>query len=165
MSLFYGYKKNTVETIGGLPTTGGEMTGDLNMGSNHILTFADPTENSHLTRKKYVDDQINTGHTSRSNTFLLETGGVMTGNIDMGNNKISTTMNTMRDKDLARKKYVDDHDSRKLSLTGGIMSGNIDIGNHKILTTSDPIGEKHLARKKYVDDQDDTKLSLSGGTK
>ena len=46
MSFFYGYKnKNDIETIGGLPTTGGEMTGDINMGNNKIITSADPTKN------------------------------------------------------------------------------------------------------------------------
>ena len=54
MSFFYGYKeKHDIETIGGLATTGGEMTGDINMNDNHILTSADPTENSHLARKTY----------------------------------------------------------------------------------------------------------------
>ena len=161
MSLFYGYKKDTVETIGSLPTTGGEMTGDLNMNDNHILTSADPTEASHLARKKYVDNLI-TNHTGVN--YLAKTGGVMTGNIDMGNNKITTTANPVSDKDLARKKYVDDQDSKKLSVTGGVMSGNIIMGNNKIQTTADPTGDKDLSRKKYVDTQDAKKLSLTGGT-
>ena len=100
MSLFYGYKKDTVETIGGLPTKGGEMSGDINMQDNHILTSADPLQNSHLTRKKYVDDLVS-GHTSLN--YLPKSGGIMTGDITLGNNKISTTANPVSDKDLARK--------------------------------------------------------------
>ena len=130
MSLYYGYKKEEIG-IGGLPTTGGEMTGDINMNDNHILTSADPTEDSHLARKKYVDNHVsNTG-----GNYLLKTGGVMTGNINMENNKILTN--------LARKKYVD---------TGGIMTGDITIENNKIVTNLDPTLETHLARKKYIDD-------------
>ena len=178
MSLFTGYEKVS-NTTGGLPTTGGTMTGNINMGSHHIITSVDPTQPAHLARKKYVDDKVSAasvggGGTSAGN-FLSKTGGTMTGNIIMRNNKITTTANPVSDKDLTRKKYVDDQDSRKLSVTGGTMSGNIDLGNNKIITTSDPTGEKHLARKKYVDDvdsrrktyvdnQDAKKLNLSGGT-
>ena len=101
MSCFYGYKKHDIETIGGLPTTG-EMTGDINLGDNHIITSVDPLQNSHLARKKYVDDLV-LGHTSLN--YLPKSGGIMTGNITMGNNKILTNVNPTSDKDLCRKKY------------------------------------------------------------
>ena len=71
----------------------------------------------------------------------------------MGNNRI-TTVNPMGVKDLARKKYVDDQDARRLSITGGTMLGNIIMGNNKITTTVNPTGDKDLARKKYIDDRD-----------
>ena len=117
MSLFYGYEK-----VSDNITTGGTMTGNINMGSNHIITSVDPTENAHLARKKYVDDLVS-GHTSSN--YLPKSGGIMTGDITMGNNKITTNVNPVSDKNLSRKKYVDDQDSRKLSVTGGTMSGNI----------------------------------------
>ena len=102
------------------------MTGDINMGSHHIITSADPTKNPHLVRKKYVDDSVSRAVSSSGRgTFLSKTGGTMTGNINMRNNKILTTSNPVSDKDLTRKKYVDDQDSKKLSVTGGTMSGNI----------------------------------------
>ena len=165
MSFFYGYQSQheslKSDMTGKLSTSGGEMKGDINMGSNHIITSVDPSQNSHLARKKYVDDLVS-GHTSLN--YLPKTGGIMTGDITLGNNKISTTANPVSDKDLARKKYVDDQDSRKLSVTGGTMSGNIVMGNNKIQTTSDPTGDKDLSCKKYVDTQDAKKLSLTGGT-
>ena len=53
MSLFYGYEsKHESDVTGKLSTTGGDMTGDINMGSHHIITSVDPTENAHLARKK-----------------------------------------------------------------------------------------------------------------
>ena len=143
-----------------LSTAGGEMKGDINMGSNHIITSVDPSQNSHLARKKYVDHLVS-GHTSLN--YLPKSSGTMTGNITMGNNRITTTVNPVSVKDLCRKKYVDDQDSKKLSVTGGIMSGNIIMRNNKIQTTSDPISVKDLSRKKYVDDQDAKQLSLTGG--
>ena len=147
MSLYYGYKKQGIG-IGDLPITGGEMSGDINMQDNHILTSADPTEDSHLARKKYVDDRVGSG----GGNYLAKTGGVMSRNIIMNDNKISTTANPESDKDLCGKKYVDDQDSRKLSVTGGTMSGNIVIGNNRITTTADPRGDKDLSHKKYIDD-------------
>ena len=81
------------------------MTGDINMGSHHIISSVDPTENAHLARKKYVDDKVasSRGGTSAGN-FLSKTGGTMSGNIVMGNNKITTTVDPKGDKDLSRKK-------------------------------------------------------------
>ena len=64
MSLFYGY-----DVTGKLSTTGGDMTGDINMGSHHIITSVDPMANAHLERKKYVDDKVasSRGGTSAGN--------------------------------------------------------------------------------------------------
>ena len=163
MSLFYGYEnKHESDVTGKLSTTGGDMTGDINMGSHHIITSVDPTENAHLARKKYVDDKVASSRGGTS-AFLSKTGGTMTGNISMGNNRITTTVNPTGVKDLARKKYVDDQDARRLSITGGTMSGNIIMGNNKITTTVNATGDKDLARKKYVDDRDNENLSLTGG--
>ena len=75
----------------------------------------------------------------------------------MGNNKITATANPISDKDLSRKKYIDDQDSRKLSLTRGTMSGNIVMENNRITTTANPKGD--LSREKYVDDELMKKLS------
>ena len=148
MSLFYGFKKDTVETIGGLPTTGGEMKGDIDMGSNHILTSADPTENSHLARKKYVDDRVGSG----GENFLPKTGGVMTGNIYMGNN-IFSNVDPSSEKHLTRKEYVDAEDAKKLSLTGGTLTGDINMGTNDIIFASNynPTHGVNAVNKTYVD--------------
>ena len=55
MSLFYRYESKNEslksDVRGKLSTTEGTMTGNINMGSHHIITSVDPTENSHLARK------------------------------------------------------------------------------------------------------------------
>ena len=99
--------------------------------------------------KKYVDD--------RDNTKLSLTGGTMTGDITIGNNKIITTSDPTLDTHLARKKYVDDQDAKKLSLTGGVMTGDIVINDYRIWSTSDPTHDRHLTRKIYVDEKDLTR--------
>ena len=126
MSLFYGYKNvSDNKTTEGLPTTGGTMTGNINMGSNHIITSTNPAQRVHLARKKYVDDKVS-GVNVRGN-FLPKSGGTMTGNITMGNNKIRTTVDPVSDKDLSRKKYVDDEVGKKLNKTGGRITGRMDF--------------------------------------
>ena len=87
----------------------------------------------------------------------------MLGNITMGNNNITTTADPTGDKDLSRKKYVDDQDAKKLSKAGGTMSGNIIMRNNKITTTADPTGDKDLCRKKYIDVEVDKKINKTCG--
>ena len=106
MSLFYGYKKDD-DDGNFLPLSGGDIKGNINMGSNHIITTTDPTIDTHLTRKKYVDDKITSSRSGGGN-YLPLMGGTMTGNIIMRNNKITTNVNPVSVKDLCRKKYVDD---------------------------------------------------------
>ena len=88
MSLYFGYQKQEIGI-------GGEMTQDINMQDNHILTSVDPTEEKHLERKKYVDDQ--------DTKQLSTTGGTMTGNLNMGSNKVISSATPSSDNDLTKK--------------------------------------------------------------
>ena len=75
----------------------------------------------------------------------------MSGNIVMGDNRITTTLDPIDDTQLTRKKYIDDELKKKLSLTGGTITGVINMGNHKIISTfHQPTHETHITRK-YVD--------------
>ena len=128
MSLLYGYEnKHESDLEGKLSTSGGKMKGNINMGSNHITTSVDPSQNSHLARKKYVDDTVAhvTGLTSLN--YLPKSGGVMTGNINMGNNKIKTNLNPTHDKDLCRKKYVDDSIVNNLNILKKDVSFSVSV--------------------------------------
>ena len=96
--------------------------------------------------------------------FLPKSGGKMSGNIDMGIYKISTISNPISDKDLARKKYVDDKVSEVkgsgnlsgtsagnfLPKTRGKMLGDINMDIFRIKTISNPISDKDLARKNIL---------------
>ena len=133
-----------------------ELKGNLMTEYFQIYTKQTPNDGYSLTHKVYVDD--------KDNKKLNLTGGIMTGDITIGSNKIISSTNPTLETHLSRKKYVDDRDNLKLSLTGGTMTGDITMGNNKIITTLDPTLETHLLRKKYVDDRDNLKLSLSSGT-
>ena len=90
-----------------LAKTGGTLSGELSMDDNKITDLATPTANSDASTKKYVDDQDATLQT-RINSKLSKWGGDMTGELDMGDNKITDLGTPTNNTDAATKKYVDD---------------------------------------------------------
>ena len=78
-----------------LPLAGGTLTGDVALGANSITTSSNPTLDTELARKAYVD------------TMLPLSGGTMTGDITLGANAITSTATPATDDELTRKGYVD----------------------------------------------------------
>ena len=145
-----------------LPKSGGTMTGNINVGNHKIVSNTDPTDDTHLARKKYVDDKVATGN------FLLKSGGTMTGNLNMGSNKVILSATPSNNNDLTTKSYVDDNfvGVQKVTWLGVERSKKRDIytDQKQVLTSKDPDYQDALSHKKYVDDRDNTRLPLSGGT-
>ncbi len=87
--------------------------GSLDMGANKITSSYVPKEEIDLINKNYVDNKFvsttNYGHMKDyvDNKFVSKTGGVMSGSLDMGNNKISNLLDPEQGKDCANKTYVD----------------------------------------------------------
>lgn len=130
--------------------------------SGIITTGQAPTAANHVTRKDYVDGQIN--------TRLPLAGGSMTGNITMsGSTQVINATAPTDNTHLANKAYVD----TKLPLAGGTLTGNLTMGGTtQIVNSTAPTDNSHLTNKKYVDDKvasaisnaGDTYLPLAGGT-
>lgn len=130
--------------------------------SGIITTGQVPTAANHVTRKDYVDGQIN--------TRLPLAGGSMTGNITMsGTTQVINATAPTDNTHLANKAYVD----TKLPLAGGTLTGNLTMGGTtQIVNSTAPTNNSHLTNKKYVDDRvasaisnaGDTYLPLAGGT-
>lgn len=130
--------------------------------SGIITTGQAPTAANHVTRKDYVDGQIN--------TRLPLAGGSMTGNITMsGTTQVINATAPTDNTHLANKAYVD----TKLPLAGGTLTGNLTMGGTtQIVNSTAPTDNSHLTNKKYVDDKvasaisnaGDTYLPLAGGT-
>lgn len=59
--------------VAGLPTTGGTMSGAINMGNNKITNLATPTDPTDATTKQYVDSAVSGGVSG----YLPLTGGTM----------------------------------------------------------------------------------------
>ena len=60
------------------------------------------------------------------NKFLDNSSGVMTGPLNMSNNKITNLAKPTDDKDGVNKKYIDDN---YLKLSGGTVTGHIILNN------------------------------------
>ena len=82
-----------------LPLAGGNMTGDIVLGTSKATSTATPATADTLTRKGYVDTQVA--------TKLNTSGGTMSGAIAMGSNKITGLGTPSNTADATTKGYVD----------------------------------------------------------
>ena len=87
---------------------------------------------------------------------FTSSGVTMSGNIDMGDNKIINLETPTSDKDAVTKKYVDDKTGTDPNFTssGVTMTGEINMGDNKITNLETPTSNKDAATKKYVDDNE-----------
>ena len=95
------------KTVERLSIRGGTVYGELSMDREKIINVGTPTNNYDAANKQYVDNKATTLTTS-INTKLSKTGGDLTGEIDMGDNKITDLATPTENDDAATKKYVDD---------------------------------------------------------
>ena len=118
-----------------LPKTGGTMSGNIAMGSHKITGLADGENDSDAVNKGQLDevedaipaasnaagaaagtaavgvsdDYARADHVHPHDSTKLDTaGGSMTGNIAMGDNKVTGLADPTANQDAANKKYVDD---------------------------------------------------------
>ena len=123
----------TFDVVGQVTVDDFTATGTVNLTAA-TTTVAAPTADAHAATKKYVDDEVNaildgapaaldtlneiaaainddanlyTTLTNSIATKLSLAGGTMTGSIDMGANKVTSTATPTADSDLTRKAYVD----------------------------------------------------------
>lgn len=90
------------DLTGYLPLTGGTMSGALNVQT--------PTEDDNAATKAYVDSGIaNLENGSTALPYVKKTGDVMSGSLNMSNNKVTNVADPTADGDAVNKKYVDEH--------------------------------------------------------
>ena len=102
---------------------------DLNDNTNQLLYATQETVNRRLDR----------------------TGGTMSGELDMGSNKIVNVADPTAAQDAATKTYVDTADALKVAKAGDTMSGALAMGSNKITGLADPTASGDAATKGYVD--------------
>ena len=138
-----------------LDSTGGTLSGTLDMSSNKIINLGTPTAGTDAATKDYADLKV------------AKAGDTMTGLLTLSGNPTANNH-------AATKTYVDSADQLKLDLAGGTMTGSIAMGGSKITGLGTPTDASDAATKAYIDgvavsgiadgDRGDITVSNSGGT-
>lgn len=145
--------KVTTTANGALQTTGGTMSGDINMGGQAITNLATPSANTDAATKKYVDDKDAAllGASGDASTKATIHGALT------GVGEAKQLANAAQDAAEAADTKAGNAASRAeemLPLDGSkAMQDNLDAGNYNVINVADPTANGHAANKKYVDAQ------------
>ena len=129
--------------------------------SNTFLSKTDATNTYAPVDASYTKSESDTKYelkgATRGGGGLSASGFTMTGDIDMGGNKILKLADPITSKSATSKEYVDNN---FLSKHGGLILGNIAMSGQSI-TNLNPVPQNFndAVTKKYVDDS----ISLAGG--
>ena len=122
------------------------METQLNMNHNSITNLKDPEFGGEAATKSYADGK------------LALTGGTMTGELDMGLNRIKNLKTPVSSSDAINASFLHNFMSAYLNTEGGTMSGQIDMANNKIINLPEPTEENDAVNMKFVD----TKIAENG---
>lgn len=151
------------------------MEGDLNANSHSITNLMPPVNGGDASNKQYTDamdtntlsdaksyadtkaeqvvSEARTYTDAKVAEYLPLEGGVMTGVVSMGNNRIEDVPTPIDDSHVANKKYVDDKAGNYLPLAGGTMTGSINVGENTVTNLKEPENGTDATTKNYVDDE------------
>jgi len=129
--------------------TGGALT---KRGGDHY--DADGLKLENVADPDSDDDAVNKGYAD--NRYVDVAGDTMTGNLDMGANKVTSSATPSSGNDLTNKTYTD---STFVDVAGDTMSGELNMGSNKITNLADPTVDADVANKNYVDDTITTALA------
>jgi len=111
-------------------------------------------------------DNVTSDIQAQLNSKLNLSGGTMTGNLDMGANKVTSTYYAIANSDLTNKLYVDNAVTGLAGVyvlrAGDTMTGPLIMGGNKVTSSYTPINADDLTRKGYVDTALALKVNLSG---
>lgn len=145
--------KVTTTANGALQTSGGTMSGDINMGGQTVTNLAAPSANTDAATKKYVDDKdaVLLGASGDASTKATIYGALT------GVGEAKQLANAAQDAAQAADTKAGNAASRAeemLPLDGSKpMQANLDAGNYNVVNVAAPTANGHAANKKYVDDQ------------
>jgi hypothetical protein len=109
-------------------TTGGSLTGPINMGGNRISNLGNGTVSQ---------DAVNLGQLNSvstvANASLPRAGGAMSGDINMGSNRVTALLAGASPGDAVNKSQLDAVANASLPRAGGAMSGDINMGGRYLL--------------------------------
>ena len=99
--------------------------------------------------------------TQNLQTKVEKTGDNMTGDLNMGNNKVSYRVIPNADEVLTNKAYVDSKfntisnsvdniEKSRLNKAGDVMTGELNMNGQHIVGLENPTGDDEACNKKYV---------------
>ena len=140
--------------------TGGALT---KRGTEHYN--ADGLKLENVADPDSDDDAVNKGYADTR--YVDAAGDTMSGNLNMGANKVTSSATPSSGNDLTNKTYTD---ATFVDVAGDTMSGDLNMGGNDVVSTNSvqglvtPTADTHAANKKYVDDNDALQVTKSGDT-
>ena len=139
---------------------GGKMLQPIDMNGFSIDNLPLPTANDHACNKVYVDNKVDSkANKSDLNDYMkLDGSKVMTGTLNMNNNRITNLPSPHLSTEPATKDYVTTVMNHLPSLFvdrqgKSKMLGNLDINQHKIINVIEPTDDLDVSSKLYTDNQ------------
>ena len=139
---------------------GGKMLQPIDMNGFSIDNLPLPTAVDHASTKGYTDNKVDSkANKSDLNDYMkLDGSKVMTGTLNMNNNRITNLPSPHLSTEPATKDYVTTVMNHLPSLFvdrqgKSKMLGNLNMNNHLIQNVKDPDNTDDCANKKYVDSQ------------
>ena len=136
------------------------METDLNMNNHHISNLKLPSNPDHACNKDYLDTELNhkVNRNELRDYMKLDGSKVMTGTLNMNNNRITNLPTPHLSTEPATKDYVTTVMNHLPSLFvdrqgKSKMLGNLDINQHKIINVIEPTDDLDVSNKLYTDNQ------------
>ena len=124
------------------------LTNNLDLGDNKIVNVKVATSGTDAVNFTQLNNELY--------RYLHRSGGDMTGDIRMNNNRIYGIGNVENDTSAVNRKYVNDELDKKpntdtVVLRDGsqTMTGNLDMNNKRIINVANPISETDVVNKRY----------------
>lgn len=176
-----GITGNVTATTGSSQFNDVTINGTLNMDAGTtgtITNLTTPTNPNDAATKGYVDTEVSNlvasapaaldtlnelaaalGDDANFSTTITNSiaaklplaGGTMSGAIDMGSQKITTTYTPTNTADLTNKSYVDTQRDTRVAKTGDTMSGVLNMNSNTVSNLPTPSATGDAANKAYVD--------------
>ena len=139
---------------------GGKMLQPIDMNGFSIDNLPLPTAVDHASTKGYTDNKVDSkANKSDLNDYMkLDGSKVMTGTLNMNNNRITNLPSPHLSTEPATKDYVTTVMNHLPSLFvdrqgKSKMLGNLDINQHKIINVIEPTDDLDVSNKLYTDNQ------------
>ena len=139
---------------------GGKMLQPIDMNGFSIDNLPLPTAVDHASTKGYTDNKVDSkANKSDLNDYMkLDGSKVMTGTLNMNNNRITNLPSPHLSTEPATKDYITTVMNHLPSLFvdrqgKSKMLGNLDINQHKIINVIEPTDDLDVSNKLYTDNQ------------